>query len=151
MENPDFNVGQQFSSIISSNYAKCPGCNRNYVDGSSPVSMVDNKTRICNDCSVGEVSRDVLKGIDPSSMLKTGSSLEELNGSLYPAIRAEDAKKRAEWDSHVHEKRIRNADVPIPAPTKSGKWEITYVSIEALVNLRLTQVTLTQCLPTMPF
>lgn len=131
-------MGDQFRELISSNFKKCPGCDRRYVTDSSPVSSVDNKTKICDNCSVGEATRAALEQSDPSAVLKGPSQFSDEHplhprDSLYdlldnyPIARGlEYDKKQAKVESDSHAKRIMGSKIPVPEPTKIGKFNITY-------------------------
>lgn len=107
-------------------FSMCPGCNRIPVTEDSPVSGVDGKTKICDNCYVGEVSRSAIENTDPTSMLYTGGSVEAMLGSLGPAKAYEKEVDRAISASYFHNTRIKNASVPIPEPTQVKKWKIKY-------------------------
>ena len=125
MTNPE-NIGAQFASILASNYKKCPGCDREHVTESSPVSMVDNTTKICPTCSAGENSRAAIANVDATKLLDNSGSLERLNASRSVALGIERAVNKAQSDSYLHNSRVRNASVPVPNPSKVGKWNVTY-------------------------
>jgi hypothetical protein len=125
MTSPE-NIGSQFDSIMSSNYSKCPGCSNNYVTETSPASMVDNTTKICPTCSAGENSRAAIANVDATKLLDNSGSLERLTDSYSVARGTERAVKQAQSDSSFHNSRIRNASVPVPNPSKVGKWDVTY-------------------------
>jgi len=132
------NMGDQFRELIESNFKKCPGCNRTYVTDSSPVSTVDNQTKICDSCSVGEATRAALEQSDPSAVLKGPSQFsdehpmhqrDELDDLMdnYPIARQlERAKEQAKIDSESHAKKIIGSKIPVPEPTQIGKFKVTY-------------------------
>jgi hypothetical protein len=126
MTNPE-NMGSQFDSIISANFSKCPGCQTNYVTEASPVSTVDDKTKICENCSVGEKGRAIVMNMDPAvNTLDNSGSVENLISSYHAAKSLDRVQKEEANKADLHESRIRNASVPIPEPTKLGKWNIEY-------------------------
>jgi len=125
MTNPE-NIGAQFASILASNYKKCPGCDKEHVTESSPVSMVDNTTKICPTCSAGENSRAAIANVDATKLLDNSGSLERLSASRSVALGTERAVNKAQSDSYFHNSRVRNSNVPLPKNSKVGKWEVEY-------------------------
>ena len=125
MSSPE-NIGSQFASIVGANYSKCPGCNREHVTESSPVSMVDNTTKVCATCSAGENSRAAIANVDASSLLDNSGSVERLAASFPVARGLERAQDKAQSDSYFHNSRVRNSNVPVPNATRVGKWEVEY-------------------------
>lgn len=117
---------RQFSEIINQNFPKCPGCNRNPITSDSPVSRVDNKTKVCISCKGGELSRDQDMLIDPASLLNDKGSTEDLLESYYPAKAQEKVLRKALSDESFHSDRIKNSEVPVPEETKAGKWRVSY-------------------------
>lgn len=115
-----------FFSLISSNFPKCPGCNRDYITESSPVSMVDGKTKVCETCSAGEATRSSIANVDASSLLNNSGTTEDLADSYSVARGFERSQDKAQSDSYFHNQRVRNSSVPIPEPTKTGKWNVEY-------------------------
>lgn len=107
-------------------FPMCPGCYRRPITEDSPVSGVDGKTKVCNNCYLGEVTRSAIEDTDPTSMLFTGGSVEAMLGSLGPAKAYEKQVRKARSASYFHDMRVRNSNVPIPEPTQIKKWKIKY-------------------------
>lgn len=116
----------QFESIISDNFSKCPGCDKNYVTDSSPVSEIDNETKVCGSCSAGEAARSAISGTDATSIVNNQGSMDDLIDTYQVARGVEKAQGTARFQSENYASRIRNAKIPVPEPTTVGKWKIRY-------------------------
>ena len=116
---------RQFSEIINQNFPKCPGCNRNPITSDSPVSRVDNKTKVCMNCKGGEATRDSVLAINPTDMLDRSSSTA-LFDSYGPARQFESLHQEALGEERSHARRVKNSSVPLPEPTQIAKFKVTY-------------------------
>ena len=113
----------KFKDLISFNFSQCPTCDKPMPDD-SPVSMIDNKTKICPECSTKESLWDVGWGIKPH--LDDSGDLEKLVSSLGPAKAQERVQKESRHEFAMHEDRLNNSKFPIPEPTKVGIWDVEY-------------------------
>jgi hypothetical protein len=119
-------TSRQFTEIIGQNFPKCPSCKRNPILSDSPVSRVDNKTKVCMNCKGGEATRDAILAINPTDMLVRNGSTTDLFDSYGPAREFESTHQTAQGEERSHAKRVKNSNVPLPEPTKIGNFKVTY-------------------------
>jgi hypothetical protein len=77
-------------------------------------------------CKGAEATRDAILAINPTDMLVRNGSSTDLLDSYGPAREFESTHKIAQVEQASHAKRVKNSSVPVPEPTKIGKFNVTY-------------------------
>jgi hypothetical protein len=86
--------------------------------------MINNKTKICSECSTQESLWDIGMTVRPK--LNNSGNLEDLVSSLGPAKAQEKIQRESRNAYFQHEDRLNNSKFPIPEPTKVGIWDVEY-------------------------